>query len=85
MGTGAAAEIKVGDKTLKLGGIYRYKTEDGVKTIQLKSESEEEGKVQAVFTYGDSKDKVQNFTAANIETDFKPEKGKTYGYFSDNN
>lgn len=85
IGTGASADIKVGDKTIKLGVAYRYKTENGIKTIKVKGESEEEGKVQAAFTYGDSKDKVQNFSADNIELDFKPEKGKKYKYFSENN
>jgi len=85
IGTEATKEIKVDDKTLKLGKKYRYKTADGIKTIVIKGESEEEGKVQAAYTYGNSKDELQNFTVSNIDTQFQPVKGNKYGYFSQNN
>jgi hypothetical protein len=85
IGTETAKEIKVGEKVLKLGKKYRYKGPDGVKTIIIKDESEEEGKVEAAYVYGNTKDEVQKFTADNIDTEFKPEKNKKYGYFSQNN
>jgi hypothetical protein len=85
IGTEATKEITVDDKKLILGKKYRYKTADGIKTIIIKGESEEEGKVQAAYTYGDSKDEVQNFTAANIDTQFTPVKNNKYRYFSQNN
>lgn len=85
IGTEATKEITVDDKKLILGKKYRYKTADGIKTIVIKGESEEDGKVQAAYTYGDSKDEVQNFTAANIDTQFKPVKNNKYRYFSQNN
>lgn len=85
IGTEATKEIKVDDKTLILGKKYRYKTADGIKTIIIKGESEEDGKVQAAYTYGNSKDEVQNFTVSNIDTQFVPVKGNKYGYFSQNN
>ena len=76
--------IKIGEKTFNIGKKYRYKTEDGIKTIIIKGESEEEGKIKAAYVEGDKADVEQNFTASNIEIDFKPEK-KTYMYFSSNN
>lgn len=85
VGTQAAREIKVGDKKLLKGSKYRYKSADGVKTIVLKDISDENGKVEASYVYGDTKGEIQKFTAANIESDFKPEKEKKYGYFSKNN
>jgi hypothetical protein len=86
IGTDATKEIKVGDKTLMLGKKYRYKTANGVKTIVIKGEAEgEEGKVKAAYTFGDTKDQEQLFTAANVDTEFKPVKGNKYGYFSQNN
>ena len=85
IGTEATKEIVVDDKKLIIGKRYRYKSIDGIKTIVVKAASEETGKVQAAYTYGNNKDKVQNFTADNIDTQFKPIKGKKYGYFSQNN
>jgi hypothetical protein len=86
IGTDATKEIKVGDKTMMLGKKYRYKTANGVKTIVIKGEAEgEEGKIKAAYTFGDTKDQEQLFTAANIDTEFKPVKGNKYGYFSQNN
>lgn len=85
IGTEASKEFKVGDKTLKMNAKYRYKSVDGIKTILVKGASDEEGKVEAAYVYGNTKDQVQKFTAANVETDFKPEKDKQYGYYSANN
>ena len=85
VGTGAKAEIKLGDKTFKIGKKYRYKTEDGVKTIVLSGESTDDGKVKASYTYGKTKGEEQNFTISNIDGEFRPKKGKVYNYFSDNN
>lgn len=85
IGTAATSQIKVDDKTFNLGKKYRYKSEDGVKTIVIKGKSEEEGKIKAAYTYGDTKDKEQDFTVDNIDTVFKPEMEGEYGYYSENN
>lgn len=85
IGTDATKEIVVDDKKLIIGRKYRYNSIEGVKTIVIKGESEEQGKVQAAYTYGNNADKVQNFTADNIDTQFKPVKGNKYKYFSKNN
>lgn len=83
LGKGVAT-LKVGDQTFNIGKKYRYKTEDGIKTIIIKGESKEDGKITAAYVEGDKANVEQNFTITNIEMDFKPEK-KTYMYFSSNN
>jgi hypothetical protein len=40
------AKIKVGDIELSIGKLYRYKTENGIKTIKVIGESTDEGKVK---------------------------------------
>ena len=85
IGTADTSQIKVDDKTFNLGKKYRYKSEDGVKTIVIKGKSEEEGKIKAAYTYGDTKDKEQEFSVDNIDTVFKPEMEGEYGYYSENN
>ena len=89
VGKEGSNDIKVGEKTLKLGQEYRYQTDEGVRTIVIKGEVDEEDlkgeKVKAAYVYGDKAGVIQNFTADKIDLNFNPEKGATYGYYSDNN
>lgn len=85
LGNVDSVEIEVDGKKFKIGKKYRYKNEKGVKTIIIKSKSKEENKVVASYTFGDTKDKDQQFQVSNIDLDFKPEVGKKYTYFSESN
>lgn len=75
--------LKVGEQSFNIGKKYRYKTEDGIKTIIIKGESDEDGKIKAAYLEGNTDE--QNFTTSNVEIGFKPEKNKTYKYYSTNN
>lgn len=79
------AKVKVGDLTLNIGGLYRYNSSKGVKTIKIKKASEAPGEVMAVYTYGDTKDKEQSFKAANIDAEFVPQAEGEYAYWSNTN
>jgi len=84
--SGRAGQIKIGDKTFSPNKKYRYKTEDGIKTILFIGESEEEGKIKASYVYGDSAGKEQNFSVENVEMMPKDiEVGTKFGYYSENN
>jgi hypothetical protein len=87
IGSKTSLEVKIGDKSFFAKKKYRYKTEDGVKTIMFIGKSEEDGKIKASFTYGDSAGKEQNFSVENV--DFELEKnievGAKFGYYSENN
>ena len=79
------AKLKVGDLTLNVGGMYRYNSAKGVKTIKVIRASEAPGEVIASYTYGDTKDKEQSFKAANIDTKFSPQVNGEYAYWSTTN
>lgn len=79
------ATVKVGDLTLNIGGLYRYNSSQGVKTIKIKKSSETPGEVIATYVYGDTKDKEQSFKAANIDDKFVPEVNSEYAYWSNTN
>jgi hypothetical protein len=84
--TGQAGKLKIGDKTLLPNKKYRYKTEDGIKTILFIGESEEEGKIKASYVYGDSAGMEQNFSVDNVEMMPKTiEIGSKFRYYSENN
>jgi hypothetical protein len=79
------ATIKVGGLTLNIGGVYRYNSSKGIKTIKIKKVSQTPGEVIATYVYGDTKDKEQSFKAANIDVKFVPEVNSEYGYWSNTN
>jgi hypothetical protein len=78
--------IEVGDKKFSVGTPYRYKTQDGIKTIKVTKKSEAPNKIMAAYV-SDKFGKIdeQEFDVANIELEFKPETDKEYNYFSKSN
>jgi hypothetical protein len=80
------AEVDVGNgNKYKVGLPYRYKTEEGGKSIKIIRKSDKPGYVVASYNSGPTKGKEQNFQVANIETGFKPEIDKQYNYYSQTN
>jgi len=79
------AKIQVGDKSLNIGGIYRYNGSRGQMTVKVKRVSPTPGEVIATYVYGDTQDREQSFKAVNIDDKFVPEIEGQYAYWSNTN
>lgn len=70
---------------------YRYKSETGLKTINITGKSDIKGKIKGQYVttdFGDGKTvdiKEQDFTIANIEQEFEPIINTEYNYYSKTN
>lgn len=81
-----AGDVAAGGQ-LVANTFYRYNTADGIKTIQFIKPSTTKGKVIAKYLVKEDGiiNKEQEFTTDNIDTEFKPEEGKQYNYYSETN
>jgi len=80
-----AGNVKEGGQ-LMIGVYYRYKTDNGIKTIKIVKQSPNKGKIIATYVLADDGQiKDQDFDTMNIDSEFIPETGVTYNYYSDTN
>jgi hypothetical protein len=80
-------KIIINNKEYTLFKPYRYNKNGEIKTIEIIKTTDKPNKVIAKYTYGDTKDKEQEFDINNIETDIKTlnlKPGDKYNYFSNN-
>ena len=80
-----SGDIKEGGQLL-IGVYYRYTTPDGIKTIKITKQSPNKGKIFATYVLPiDGQVKDQEFSTENIDSEFVPESGVTYNYYSETN